>query len=308
MATAMSDIEDIKLNISGICRSLQTKDEAELIQWICPLDANSWGRVDTVLKNRWKGTGTWLYRTEEYKAWQEKAGCFWLHGPSGSGKTILAAGLIKDVTIGHPAPDSLGSLALYFMFDLRDAASNVVAALYDSLIHQLLKMSSPGMRHVRELESRHYSKLLHEQPTTEERLELLIKLIREVCQLKRVMLVVDGCDECIDFTDPINVRFFEQLIDISLESNRDTPRDPSQLDLGFKIFLTTKYLDQIPRELTRFHVNMSLIHNKDVTADIRMYARENVEAMGPGALSAMSAIKDLEHKVIERIVESSGDL
>ncbi|KAK5655888.1 hypothetical protein OQA88_5427 [Cercophora sp. LCS_1] len=277
---------------SPISRKLGPSSNDEWRRWMCPLAVPYWAVHENAEAKMWPGTGEWLRETPQYKAWVSDVGedtlSLCLSGPSGSGKTTLTAGLITEL---RKSKEMAGDCILYYFFDIQDAARNTVSSLYSVLTSQLLdRLGEVGMGRVREL-AENVVRLQACQPTTDQRVEVLVDHLHQAAKSSNVYVVVGACDECSDFSKNRNVRFLNTIL--------------HQDDKRFRLFLTMREERFVPAITVSEATSISLLRNKDVVLEIAKYVRANVLRMGDKAIGAMKrAGEEQEVNMLEEVIQS----
>jgi len=239
LRASRSDLHDVANDIadlSGILTSfhnmLRSQSDADLLRWICPLNVMYRDAHEAALGKRFGTTGAWLLRSAEYTRWVSVSDSggqpFCLHGMSGAGKSVLCSVVVQDLLQRAAAEDDeqVKFVVCYFHFSMKDATRNYLAAMYDTLVRQLLQSCRVGFADVADLAVR----LNFGHPPRNDYASLCKRLLSR----RRVFLAVDGVDslECRE------VEKLEAFLDELLSSC-----------LNLKLFFTTR----VPSQLGRLH-------------------------------------------------------
>ena len=310
MNAVKGDIHKLQSDLSQVCETFKLQSQSDLLHWISPLGIPYWAAYEKAQSLIWGDTGEWLAKTREYERWRSNKGLFCMQGASGTGKTVLSSGLIgylfEEASSAEVGEKEKKKLILYFFFDYRDAARNTTTALYDSLMAQLLEhhnlsaYDSAGSWYDGVVKvARDPKKLRHGQLTPQSRLGLLRDLLRSAALSASVYLVIDGCDECVNFTNADNICLFQSLSAWARGDKMPLPgasctsvgdcKDWTLSDDGVEnepgdlwVFLSSKHL---PKELTTISFNLTLLDSSDETS--KSHLKEEVETYVTGRILAM---------------------
>ncbi|KAL1639136.1 hypothetical protein SLS58_008223 [Diplodia intermedia] len=98
-------------------------------------------RLSTALSHRIGSTGSWLFSTSQFAAWET---LLWLHGPTGSGKTVLASALVQHLRQSQSAAQRRP--CLFYLFDGTDAReTNGLEAMLKGFVGQLHEQDAGGV-------------------------------------------------------------------------------------------------------------------------------------------------------------------
>ncbi|KAI1331492.1 hypothetical protein F5Y16DRAFT_408127 [Xylariaceae sp. FL0255] len=103
------------------------------------LKVNPQPHLDTSIRLRHPGTGTWLLHSTQFQRWIETGGSkMWLSGIPGAGKTIIAGAVIQEALKRGKAMSKVG--VAFFFCDYKDMntanSSNILCALASQLARQ----------------------------------------------------------------------------------------------------------------------------------------------------------------------------
>lgn len=168
--------------------------------------------LDTNIKIRHPMTGLWLTESPVFIQWLDTPGSkIWLSGIPGGGKSVLAGAAIQEILTCASQNPSIG--AAFFFCDYKNEetlkSTNVLGALASQLARQ--------REDVFDLLQNYYSDLhpadgLPKQADTDD----LRALVGNMCEpFDRVLVVVDGIDECGDHADEVT----EALSDLVMTTN-----------------------------------------------------------------------------------------
>lgn len=222
-----------------------------MVNWLKPSD--SWINQEKAKSQRHKGTCLWFLDSEQYRNWKSQPNSFlWLHGLSGCGKTVLASSVIDQAS-----SDNKDSVLLFFYFDFSDKTKQKLAQMLRTLLNQLYTQDAVAKT---ELEKwRHGFENSAREPTISEMCKAL-KVI--VCQLPKVVVVIDAVDESHERDDVVS-----------------WIRDAHSWGLtGLHMFITSRKegsLDLVIAEWPDQH-EMMPVSWIDVSADIREYVHARI--------------------------------
>ncbi|KAL6900009.1 hypothetical protein GGI43DRAFT_406050 [Trichoderma evansii] len=178
--------------------------------WVNPSD------FDTALirarKLQEDGTTTWLLSNNIFQHWKaayEDDGqqinirqrlfgenTFWLHGNPGYGKTVLAGSVVNNIILPRWDASAKNLTTCYFFFESAKRDMNTPLQAYRAILAQILQQhqQTDSILHkysyLKDCASR------GQQTATEEE---LLDLLNFCCSsLKRVFIILDGVDECVD--------------------------------------------------------------------------------------------------------------
>ena len=83
----------------------ESKERREILDWLSPdptLQRNDF------LKRLYKGTGEWLFKSDEFKTWLGQNDVLFCPGMPGAGKTTLTAAVIEHLVNRFDGDDSVG--------------------------------------------------------------------------------------------------------------------------------------------------------------------------------------------------------
>lgn len=155
------------------------------------------GHYEKSLDLRHPGTGSWLLRKPEFKAWLSNPSSIWFSGIPGAGKTVLAGTIIEE-----SLRQGTGDFATMFFFcDYKDDKTKNPVILLSTLAAQLAVQKEESYsrleRYFQELHPEHG---LQRRPTVSGLQAVLIDMVK---LFSHVYLVVDGIDECGENVDDI---------------------------------------------------------------------------------------------------------
>ncbi|KAH8592024.1 hypothetical protein B0O99DRAFT_690086 [Bisporella sp. PMI_857] len=311
-------IRRVEGGLSKIRDRLNINFLEDLLQWIAPLNVSYRESFAKFLGQRFGQTGIWLLESTEYQEWIKYGGYFSLQGRSGSGKSVLSAVVIEDLQRRARSLEEPMSCVLYYHFDMRDAAKNTKASLYDSLIRQLLQYDPSGYADVLHLAT----DIGREHPTSEEYDHLLEKLLQRTATVSTVYLVLDACEprQCVDFVEL--KALLKDLVSwsrgkgadkgsISSDEITNKPQfcsEPQKRngaggteEMDIRLFLTSCEV----MKLSDHQVSV-LLPTPGFLENIETYAQGKVDSMGEAAREAMG--EEVKKTVVKTIVDKSDEL
>ncbi|KAI0418232.1 ankyrin repeat-containing domain protein [Xylaria grammica] len=164
------------------------------------LKVNPQPNLDTSIKLRHPGTGSWLTESLQFQQWIDTAGSkMWLSGIPGAGKTVLAGAVIqKALERGNNSP-RVG--VAFFFCDYKNEKATLLSNVLGAMVSQLARQNDQAFNELKEMyETLHPPKGLARDPDSDILQSCLEKMFQSFDQ---VILVVDGLDECGDNTDEV---------------------------------------------------------------------------------------------------------
>ena len=303
--------------VSSHHNELRSKSDVELLQWIAPLNVMYRDAHESALAKRFGSTGSWLLQREEYRRWCSRGGIFCLDGFAGVGKSVLSSVVVQDLSQRAEVEDFV---VLYYYFSMKDATRNYLAALYDTLVRQILQNCQIGYADVAELAK----KLNYGHPSRDDYATLCKRLL---ARMRRVYLVIDGVDtyDCrelpglLDFLDEL-LSFAGLMSGVNAQDGQDSqtrrPPDEKLPDerlmpqltrsrLELRLFFTTRDHSQVARLFRQDNYGVRLTKEL-VEQDIRTFTEGHIYGMDEESRNAMG--KPLQQRTIDRIVEKSEGL
>ncbi|RPA76424.1 hypothetical protein BJ508DRAFT_8549 [Ascobolus immersus RN42] len=237
------------------------------------------------------GTCDWLKSDPVYKAWVDGKQNIWLEGIPGSGKSVLAASVVQDL---RQAIDKLDDvILLYHFFWVDDKPTTSPLAMVSSLISQLLLKSKPDMKaSLMEilkqaiLEASHFKGgQLSEEAELLQRYKSLLNILAEYARVGRILILLDGLDECSHPT-LLAKRLFGQ------------PADS----------LNSEYYSHVRLLLTGRPVVADLFSNIPGFKLIDMESRDDIKTMVTFKVKENPALQQIESKILGKILETSDGM
>lgn len=156
---------------------------------------NPQGYFQRSLDLRYPRTGVWIRRCPEFKNWLEEPGRrLWLSGITGAGKSVLAGTIIEDAL----QLSSEEIAVAFFYCDFRDEKTQSSVNILGSLVAQLALQKPEAFAVLQR-----YHNELHPAGRLEQSMTVdgLLSTFKSICKVySRVMIVVDGLDECANLS------------------------------------------------------------------------------------------------------------
>jgi Cdc6-like AAA superfamily ATPase len=114
--------------------SFRSKEYSKMIQRLS--SPNFWGKQVDVFERAQRGTGTWIFKDEKFKAWltSQPAQLLWCRGDAGAGKTTLSAIIVNELSSTVKSKD----VAIAWLYnDYRDHDLQTMENLFTNLLVQL---------------------------------------------------------------------------------------------------------------------------------------------------------------------------
>ncbi|KAL9621124.1 MAG: hypothetical protein Q9160_004375 [Pyrenula sp. 1 TL-2023] len=183
----------------------KAKDEFEEIKKALNPADDQTGLYEERLKRREDNTCRWIFDLDEYKSWQSKddSNLLWVNGGPGYGKSILMATVIESLKADRT--DAHDYLVQYFFCRGGDDATQTTARILQSLVYQLCALAVPSPELLDKCNEvmrksnnnkKSSGKLDDAKVKTYNIQSSFGGLVKALG--KKVYLVVDALDECID--------------------------------------------------------------------------------------------------------------
>jgi len=176
---------------------LKDDDRETILDWLSPMDVSA--KHHDVSSLRHPGTGDWLIKSDQFKAWQHGTGqTLWCLGIPGVGKTVLASRIIDHLcNLRRNKPvRAFGVAWIYYHY--KEQATQTPDALRLSLIRQLVLHNSALYTNLKS----EYAKSTDSHPMPG---QLISDIGVLVLPYSQVYIVVDALDECAADADVLNI-------------------------------------------------------------------------------------------------------
>ncbi|PON29017.1 hypothetical protein TGAM01_v202125 [Trichoderma gamsii] len=204
---------------------------------------------------------------------------FWLHGNPGHGKTVLAGSVVSNISSSTRDASTKDQTMCYFFFESAKTDMNTSLQAYRALLAQILQQHKQSdsildkYSYLKDCASR------GQRTATEEE---LLDLLNFCCRsLKRVFIILDGLDECVDHGAVISAMLKLSAIPSVRLAFFSRPNVPSLLRLvptGRRISVKGMTMD-----------------------DIRIYLSNRLsELLDDGLLPDTTDLSDLSEKLLQR--------
>lgn len=191
-----------------------------VLTFFMPIDPSP--NLQTSWKLRHPGTGIWLTESLRFRTWISEAGSkIWLSGIPGAGKTVLAGAAIREA-LQHAATGSRVGIAFFFC-DYKNPdtwdTTNILGAIATQLAWQNESAFAKLKDYYDKIKPRLGTQL---RPDPEDLHEVIIE---ESEAFERVLLVVDGLDECGDNAEKVSRALSDLIQEIPNLSSAFFSRD-----------------------------------------------------------------------------------
>ncbi|CAH0030040.1 unnamed protein product [Clonostachys rhizophaga] len=232
--------------------------------------------LDQSIKLRHPTTGRWLSNDETYRDWLDRPGSrLWLNGLAGGGKTILAGAVIQDALSASSADVGVA----FFFCDYKMEATLTPVNILGGLASQIARQRDEFFDLLQEYyEELHPFRGLDKQADAD---ELRARLCSMAEELKNLIVVVDGIDECGDRTPDV----LEMLVELADTADNVTIALFSRHEVVIQDYLQS--FDQIP----------IAAH----TEDLRDYVRAELEQRTHSGRLSLNNL-DLKNEIGEELV------
>ncbi|KAK1955947.1 ankyrin, partial [Colletotrichum sublineola] len=151
-------------------------------------------------------TGLWLTRLPEFQHWLSTPGSkLWLKGIPGAGKTVLAGSIIEAAL----QRSTEATPSTFFFCDYKNPTTHRPDAVLSALVYQLAIQKEAAYKMLEQLYQELHPLTGLPRDASTKALEQLLKTMASMYD--HVYLVIDGLDECAEFTEEV----IEVLSDIS---------------------------------------------------------------------------------------------
>ncbi|KAM0541420.1 hypothetical protein ACHAPJ_013251 [Fusarium lateritium] len=248
--------------LSGVVKAVNTLQEIQtaevqdrkhkaLLEWFSKIDSVQ--QQEYFIKQAVRGTGTWLFETEQFNTWFASPGqTIFCQGPAGAGKTTLMAILIEGLEDEFVDEPDVGIAHIYFGY--RPAPTDD-KELYATLFRQLAPSWSDLPEKVKD--TYHYAHGASARSQCEEALSLVIR------EYSRVFIVLDALDEC-EIKPGLLERFLEFISDL-------------QKSFGINLVATSRYHSRFA-EIFR---DSSQLMVRATDEDVKRYLNHRLDELGP---------------------------
>ncbi|KAK0641394.1 hypothetical protein B0T16DRAFT_496113 [Cercophora newfieldiana] len=253
----LQDVQTVKRDIKEVAQKLTDAERHEICSWLDYSDPSLNHNAACALYEA--GTGDWVLRTDEWKAWRDKKyRCLWIYGIPGAGKTILAAHLTEELAklvqtnpSTQPKPGTKVACVYYYCFHARNQDETIPFLRWS--VSQLCRKAASIPIQVYDIFK------LGTQPTLT---QLLVSLEAVLQYFGAVFVTVDAVDES---------QQRQNLLDVLVDLAND-PRF-SKLQL---LVTSRQYLD-IKEVMSKISHPLSM-SNPHVEADIERYVVAKVRS------------------------------
>lgn len=155
-------------------------------------------------------TGLWLTGSPKFKSWLECPGSnMWLSGIPGAGKTVLAGSVVQEALTHSDTVDGIG--VAFFFCDYKNSITWNPTNILGAIASQLARQKSEAFAILEAYYvNLHPSKGLEKTPDA---VELRAKIGQMSKVFTRTIIILDGLDECGDFTEEVVEFLFELATD-----------------------------------------------------------------------------------------------
>lgn len=244
---------DVKKIVHGARRIQDVLEQSQnrwessaMVNWLNPSDP--WINLEKAKNQRHKGTCLWLHDSKPYRKWKSQQNSFlWLHGLSGCGKTVLASSVIDQTSL-----EDKDSVLLFFYFDFSDNTKQKLAQMLRTLLNQLYTQNAVAKAELDDWRYRFENSA--REPTVYEMCKAL-KVI--ICQLTKVLLVIDAVDESQEQIDV--VRWIKDIHSWGVP--------------GLHMFITSQKVGSLDLAITQWPCQDEIwaVKSSDIDTDIREY-------------------------------------
>ncbi|KAG7065546.1 putative Pfs NACHT and ankyrin-domain-containing protein [Colletotrichum scovillei] len=167
----------------------------EFLDWLPFIDFGEFH--DNAFERSVDGTGDWLTKNNNYKAWSDSSSSsmLWIRGKHGSGKSHLASCIIEKLLLeAKTAPGN--AVAFVYCTTTQSKTEMTLNNLLGSLLRQICRQLPPS-RDVKDL----ISKDDYSSKDSPRRSELKSGILKAISACHASSIIVDGLDECSKLND-----------------------------------------------------------------------------------------------------------
>ncbi|CAH0056401.1 unnamed protein product [Clonostachys solani] len=282
-------IEHLDRKLDGIraCAEIPLKimlddRKRNVLDFFLKPETNPQINLDQSIKLRHPTTGRWLSNDETYRNWFDHPGSrLWLNGLAGGGKTILAGAVIQDALSSSSADVGVA----FFFCDYKKEATltpvNILGGLASQLARQRDEFFDILQKYREELHPVRGLDKLADADELRARLSLMAE------RLKNFIVVVDGIDECGDYTSDV----LEMLVELADTAENVTIALFSRHEVVIQDYLQS--FDKIP----------IAAH----TEDLRDYVRAELEQRTHSGRLSLNNM-DLKNEIGEELVRRANGM
>ncbi|KAH5050480.1 hypothetical protein HBH96_186180 [Parastagonospora nodorum] len=258
-----SDIAEVKSRIDNQVQSEEKTMLTATMTWLAVGGQNQDDHMQyRSIRSNYSTTARWIIKHAYVHEWMTETvpatPLLWMHGIPGAGKTVLASAIV-DACLTMS-----GSTTLFIYCHDGDPNSSSATAILRGLIQQILD------HHPQLVPICHYRRVTSGQPTLVSTY-LAMGLLKMLCsQLPRVLIIVDGLDEC----DPHERR---EVLSVLTKLVNDL-NEPGSL----RVLIVSQHFPDIQRGVegsgsAQLAPRIIRITEKEVDSDIVTYIRALVE-------------------------------
>lgn len=159
------------------------------------------------MRTRQKGTGIWFLESPEFTDWlRTENSVLWVFGIAGAGKSILASAAINKVLNMEAASDTV---IAFFFCDYKRPETHMPEAVLRSLVQQIGRQNERCYKRLESFISKHsrnpgdnraeLSLSNQLRNLSFEMIDLEALLAQIAADLRQLVILVDGLDECGDY-------------------------------------------------------------------------------------------------------------
>lgn len=136
---------------------------------------------------------SWILENPDYRKWRDdqQSRLLWIRGDPGKGKTMLLCGIVDNLKKSNVKSQLLS----FFFCQATDSRINNATAVLRGLIHQLVNQQPSLISHIHK-KYIDRGKELFEDINSWVAVSQILTDILEDCDLRNIILVIDGLDEC----------------------------------------------------------------------------------------------------------------
>ncbi|UQC89843.1 pfs domain-containing protein [Colletotrichum lupini] len=174
---------------------LAAQRRKEFLDWLPFIDFGEFH--DNAFDRSVDGTGEWLTKNNNYKAWSDSSSSsmLWIRGKHGSGKSHLASCIIEKLLLeAKTAPGN--AVAFVYCTTTQSKTEMTLNNLLGSLLRQICRQLPPS-RDVKDL----ISKDDYSSKDSPRRSDLKSGILKAISACQASSIIVDGLDECSKLND-----------------------------------------------------------------------------------------------------------
>jgi hypothetical protein len=218
----------------------------------CLFTSNYDGHKETI-PSRIEGTCIWFLQHPKYLAWlkEENSSLLWVSGDPGCGKSVLSSFLVDELK-GTGSQATLPATVCFFFCDDKVESQKNGKDVLSGLLHQLFCVNRLLIRHA----MHHFGAKGPQMTKDMKTLWDILRAASTDVEAGNIICVIDGLDECEEFSRRLLIKWFIDYVTKSPTSKRPY----------LKVIMTSRGYQEIERA---FHIVSHVrLKTEDMTESI----------------------------------------